>query len=67
LGPSSTPDLSGRERRAAPPDAPSTRPEEFRSFLFFTVAMAPGLAVILVAAYGFVVWMVQLVAGPPGS
>ena len=46
---------------------PSTRREELRSFLFFTVVLAPALAVLLVASYGFVVWMVQLVAGPPAS
>ena len=46
-------------------EAASTRQEELRSFLFFTVVMAPVLAVLLVATYGFVVWMVQLVAGPP--
>lgn len=52
---------------ATPPaDAPSTRSEELRSFLFFTVVMAPVLAVLLVSGYGFVVWMIQLVAGPPG-
>jgi nitrate reductase NapE len=47
--------------------APSTRQEELRSFLFFTVVMAPALAVILVAGYGFVIWMYQILAGPPGS
>jgi periplasmic nitrate reductase NapE len=45
----------------------STREEEIRSFLFFTVVMAPVLAVLLVAGYGFVIWMYQLIAGPPGS
>jgi nitrate reductase NapE len=50
----------------APNEAPSTRQEELRSFLFFTVVMAPALAVLLVASYGFAVWMYQLVAGPPG-
>jgi periplasmic nitrate reductase NapE len=45
---------------------PSTRQEEWRSFLFFTVVMAPALAVILVAGYGFLVWMYQIIAGPPG-
>ena len=35
--------------------APSTRREELRSFLFFTVVMAPVLAVLLVASYGFAV------------
>ena len=47
------------------PPAPSTRSEELRSFLFFTVVMAPVLAVMIVGGYGFLVWMVQLVAGPP--
>jgi nitrate reductase NapE len=51
-----------------PPDgAPSTKQEEWRSFLFFTVVMAPALAVILVAGYGFLIWMYQILAGPPGS
>jgi periplasmic nitrate reductase NapE len=47
--------------------APSTRQEEWRSFLFFTVVMAPVLAVIIVAGYGFIVWIYQMFAGPPGS
>ena len=52
---------------AEPADAepPSTRREEWRSFLFFTVVMAPALAVIVVGGYGFLVWMYQLLAGPP--
>jgi nitrate reductase NapE len=52
--------------RDPPLDAPSTRSEELRSFLFFTVVMAPVLAVLIVSGYGFIVWMIQLVAGPPG-
>jgi nitrate reductase NapE len=51
----------------APPGGPSTRREELRSFLFFTVVMAPVLAVIIVAGYGFLFCMYQLLAGPPGS
>jgi nitrate reductase NapE len=43
------------------------RTEEFRSWLFLTVVMAPVLAVAIVSGYGFVVWMLQLVSGPPGS
>ncbi|RZT93846.1 periplasmic nitrate reductase, NapE protein [Rivibacter subsaxonicus] len=39
--------------------------EELRSFLFLTVVMAPVLSVIIVAGYGFAVWMIQLFAGPP--
>ena len=47
--------------------APSTRREEWRSFLFFTIVMAPVLAVLFVASYGFFVWMVQLLFGPPAT
>ncbi|MFG6459773.1 periplasmic nitrate reductase, NapE protein [Roseateles sp. BYS96W] len=46
---------------------PSTRTEEVRSFLFLSVVMAPVLAGMLVASYGFVVWVYQMFAGPPGS
>jgi nitrate reductase NapE len=45
----------------------STRQEELRSFLFFTVVMAPLLAAGIVGGYGFLVWMYQLIAGPPGA
>ncbi|HEX5632351.1 MAG TPA: periplasmic nitrate reductase, NapE protein, partial [Gemmatimonadales bacterium] len=45
------------------PDAPPTRQEEWRSFLFLTAVMAPLLAVVTVTGYGFVVWMFQLVTG----
>lgn len=42
-----------------------TKTEEWRSFIFLAVVMAPVLAVISVAGYGFLVWMYQLIAGPP--
>lgn len=47
--------------RAEP--APATRQEEWRSFLFFTVFMAPLLAVAVVGGYGFLIWMYQLFTG----
>jgi nitrate reductase NapE len=50
---------------AAGSHEPSRRREELRSFLFFTIVMAPALAVILVGGYGFLVWMYQIIAGPP--
>jgi nitrate reductase NapE len=58
-------DRRSAERADASP--PSTRQEEWRSFLFFTVVMAPAIAVAVVIGYGFVVWMVQMIAGPPGA
>lgn len=45
---------------------PSTQAEEVKSFLFLTAVLAPLLAVLIVAGYGFLVWMYQLFAGPPG-
>jgi nitrate reductase NapE len=44
-----------------------TKAQELRSFLFLSVVMAPVLAVVIVSGYGFIVWMYQLFAGPPGS
>jgi nitrate reductase NapE len=44
-----------------------TKAQELRSFLFLSVVMAPVLAVVIVSGYGFMVWMYQLIAGPPGS
>jgi periplasmic nitrate reductase NapE len=43
--------------------APSTKQEEWRSFLFLAIVMAPVLAVIVVGGYGFLVWMFQLLTG----
>ena len=40
--------------------------QELKAFLLLSVVMAPVLAVIVVSGYGFLVWMVQLIAGPPG-
>jgi nitrate reductase NapE len=34
-------------------------------FLFLTLVLAPVVAVLVVAGYGFLVWMIQIVTGPP--
>ena len=39
---------------------------ELRAFLLLAVVMGPVLAVLVVSGYGFLVWMYQLLAGPPG-
>jgi nitrate reductase NapE len=44
-----------------------TKNQELRSFLFLTVVMAPAVTVIFIASYGFIVWMYQIIAGPPGG
>jgi nitrate reductase NapE len=45
-------------------DRASKRREGY-AFLFLTVVLAPVLAVGIVGGYGFLVWMYQLVTGPP--
>jgi len=40
---------------------------EFRAFLFLTIVLAPLLSAVIVGGFGFLVWMYQLMAGPPGS
>lgn len=45
---------------------PPGKAEERRAFLALAVFLAPVLAVGIVAGYGFLVWMIQLISGPPG-
>ncbi|MCY1412559.1 Periplasmic nitrate reductase protein NapE [compost metagenome] len=39
---------------------------ETRLFLFLVICLFPLLSVAIVGGYGFIVWMYQLLAGPPG-
>jgi nitrate reductase NapE len=59
----------GEMERPVDPDSDRLRrTEEFRSFVFFAFIMAPVLAVIGVAGYGFIVWMYQVfIGGPPAG
>lgn len=50
-------------RSAAP--APSRR-EEIVAFIVLAIIIWPILAVGIVGGYGFLVWMFQLIYGPPG-
>lgn len=51
-------------KQELPPQA--TRREELMAFLGLAVVLAPVLAVLVVSGWGFLVWMFQLFAGPPG-
>jgi len=49
--------------------APTERVERRREcgvFLALAFALAPILAVLVVAGFGFAVWIWQMIAGPPG-
>ncbi len=50
---------------ATPPRAP-TRGRELFAFLILAVVIWPILSVGIVGGYGFLVWMTQMVFGPPG-
>jgi len=50
-------DTSGHLRR---------RRMEIFAFLFLTVVLMPALTVGIVGTYGLVVWIYQMIAGPPG-
>lgn len=50
----------------APGVARPTRRAEILAFLTLAVLIWPVLAVGLVGGYGFLIWMYQLVFGPPG-
>lgn len=53
------PDNSGSPAVAA------TKGEERRVFILLAVVLAPVLSIILVGGYGFLIWMSQLLLGPP--
>ncbi len=44
-----------------------TRRGERRVFLFITVFLFPALSVALVGGYGLLIWLWQMLVGPPGS
>ncbi len=45
----------------------TSRLRELYAFLFMTVVLAPVVTIAVVGGYGFLVWMYQLIAGPPGG
>jgi nitrate reductase NapE len=47
-------------------DLSRLRRQEFITFLVLAFGIWPLVAVGFVGAYGFLIWMFQIVAGPPG-
>ena len=47
-------------------DVPERKRAERRLFIFLVVFLFPILAVAVVGGYGFIVWMTQIILGPPG-
>jgi len=46
-------------------DVRTEKRRELLAFAFLALVLAPILAVMIVAGYGFCIWMYQLIAGPP--
>lgn len=57
-------DLSA-EQSGEEPQKPSRR-SEILTFLVLAFGIWPVVAVAVVGGYGFLVWMYQIIAGPPG-
>ncbi len=54
--------ISGAQ--STPP--PATPKREFFAFLMLAILIWPILSVGIVGGYGFLIWMAQMVFGPPG-
>lgn len=48
------------------PARSATRRSEIMMFLLLAVVIWPFVTVAVVGGYGFLVWMTQLIVGPPG-
>ena len=46
-------------------DLTPTKKEERNAFAFLAVLLAPILSVAIVGGFGFLIWMSQLLLGPP--
>ena len=57
---------SATEQAQPSAEAPPSRRQEFFLFALLAILIWPVIAVGVVGGYGFLVWMWQLVFGPPG-
>jgi nitrate reductase NapE len=55
-----------RQTHDQAPDPRASRRAELVTFVILAVLIWPIIAVAFVGAYGFTVWMWQIVFGPPG-
>ncbi|MBZ9666656.1 MULTISPECIES: periplasmic nitrate reductase, NapE protein [Pseudomonas] len=49
-----------------PPEGRDAKGRETRLFIFLVVCLFPLLSVALVGGYGFIIWFMQMLLGPPG-
>lgn len=58
--------MASETERARDAEAPPNRRQELFMFALLAILVWPVIAVAVVGGYGFLVWMSQLVFGPPG-
>ncbi|WNC71685.1 TorE protein [Thalassotalea psychrophila] len=44
----------------------NTQAKEFKAFLFIIIFFFPIITSIAAGGYGFIIWMSQVILGPPG-
>ncbi|MGH1484873.1 MAG: periplasmic nitrate reductase, NapE protein [Cellvibrionaceae bacterium] len=49
------------------PSTETSKPDETRAFLIIAVLLFPLLSVILVGGMGFIIWISQIIFGPPAG
>jgi nitrate reductase NapE len=59
-------DMSHDVSRPGAGGSQRSRREEIFAFVVLAVLIWPVLAVGIVGGYGFIVWMLQIIFGPPG-
>ena len=50
-----------------PTSAPATKGQERLAFLLLAVVLFPVLSIAFVGGFGFLIWMFQIINGPPTS
>lgn len=58
--------IQSKGQRVTETDPSKEKQQELRLFLFITVVLFPLLSVILVGGYGLLIWISQMIFGPPG-
>ena len=58
--------VEGAPARKVSVSPEASRREELFAFVILAIVIWPILAIGTVGGYGFLVWMYQLIAGPPG-
>lgn len=57
--------MSAKEGEDMTENGAQTKRDERTAFFLLAVVLGPALAVAIVGGYGFIIWMSQIILGPP--